>query len=242
MFPDKFSFNSDLYDLWEIYDAIKSFYPLGIPRGEGGGVYFEYAGIKKLEQIVVENIHDENNFKNRWANYRNELAEKLEKEVIGKTYGQSPSFCSSVVLERNEIGNCTHLKELYFAVSLVGNFFSIYGLDSTLILEDQESFKGYQVANMVTTSPFKECEKVFSTVENSIRERYPTYKMVPFAFGQQIIDGLQVRYSDAEVCSIHMALFNDFVQPRNNFKFTQGHVVDYTRGDDYYGLEDWTIK
>jgi len=65
--------------------------------------------------------------------------------------------------------------------------------------------------------------------------------MVPFAYGKQIIDGLQVRYSDAEVCSVHMALFNDFIQPRNNFRFTQGHIINSTRGNEYYGSDDWKI-
>ena len=69
MFPDKFSFNSSVYDLWEIYDGIKTFYPIGIRQGEGVGIFFEYSGIKKLEEIVIENVHNEKNFQNRWTNY-----------------------------------------------------------------------------------------------------------------------------------------------------------------------------
>ena len=241
MFPDKFSFNSSVYDLWEIYDGIKTFYPIGIRQGEGVGIFFEYSGIKKLEEIVIENVHNEKNFQNRWTNYIKELEKVLKKEIIGTTYGQAPSFSASIIVEKNVIGKCTHLKEIHFAISFVGNFFSIFGLDSTRILDDNNSYKGYHVANVVTASPFKELEECFSMVENSIRKKYPEHKMVPFAFGQQIMDGLQVRYSDAEVCSIYMALFNDIVQPRNNFRFTQGHVVDHTRGDIYYGIDDWII-
>ena len=239
MFPDKFSFNSSLYNLWEIYNGIKSFYPLGIPQGEGVGIFFEYAGLKKLEQIIVDNVHDEKNFQKRWTDYTDELKKIIKKDIIGTTYGQAPSFSSSIIIEQNVIGTCTHLKELHFAVSFVGNFFTIYGLDSTRILDEIGDYKGYHAANVVTASPFKEFEKDFILLESNIRKRYPNHKMVPYGFGQQIIDGLQVRYSDAEVCSIQMALFNDIIQPRNNFRFTQGHVVDHTRGDVYFGLDDW---
>ena len=239
MFPDKFGFNSHKYDLWEIYEGIKSYYPIGIARGEGVGLFFEYSGLKKLGEIIVDNVHNEKNFKKRWTNYTDELKKILKKDIIGTTYGQAPSFSSSIIVEKNVVGTCTHLKELHFAISFVGNFFTIYGLDSTRILDEKGDYKGYHVANVLTASPFKELEKDFLLLENSIRKKYPEHKMIPYGFGQQIVDGLQVGYSDAEVCSVHMALFNDIIQPKNNFRFTQGHVVEHTRGDVYYGLDDW---
>lgn len=239
MFPEKFSFNCHLYNLWNIYNRIKIFYPIGIPKGEGVGIFFEYPGLKKLEEIIIDNVHNEKNFQERWTNYNIELKKILEKEIIGTTYGQAPSFSSSIVIEKNVIGTCTHLKELHFAISFVGNFFTIYGLDSTRILDEKEGYKGYGAVNVLTASPYKEFEKDFLLLENSIRTKYPNYKMIPYGFGKQIMDGLQVRYSDAEVCSIQMALFNDIIQPRNNFRFTQGMIVDHTRGDVYYGIEDW---
>jgi len=125
MFPDKFSFNSDIYNLWEIYEAIKKIYPIGVPRGEGEGIFFEYSGIKKLNEIITENVLNEKNHKERWINYTNDLEEEIKKKVFEKTYGQAPSFCASVIMENNVIGNCTHLKELQFSISLIGNFFNI---------------------------------------------------------------------------------------------------------------------
>lgn len=242
MFSDKFNFNSSVYNLWEIYDGIKSFYPIGIRQGEGVGIYFEYSGLKKLENIIFDNVHVEKNYQSRWSDFTKNLENIFQKDIIGTTYGQAPSFSSSIIIERNIVGNCTHFKELYFAVSFIGNFFTIYGLDSTRILEEKGDSKTYHVANVATASPFKEYKNDFLLLENIIRKRYPNHKMVPYEFGQQILDGLQVRYSDAEVCSIQMALFDAKIKPRNNSRFTQGHFVDYTRGDVYYGLKDWTIN
>lgn len=225
-----FSFNCEEYDLWEIYETIKKYYPIGISREEGIGIYFEYSGIKELEKIIVENIHDDKKYNENWGAFTEELGIELNLKMEGTTYGQAPSFSSSIILESNKMGVCHHTKELHFSVSLIGNFFQIYGLDRTLIREINLS-RGYSVINVVTTSPFEEFKETFEIVEKKIQEKYPTHRIIPFAFGQAIINGLQVRYVDAEICSINMALFNHFLSEEN--------ISKSTRGNKYYGIDKW---
>ena len=237
---DRFSFNHHTHDLWEIYDSIKKYYPIGIPRGEGRGIFFEYPGIKRLEEIIIDNVHNKSNYKERWTEFTKEMRRILKMEITDTTFGQAPSFSAYAILEKNVISNCSHYKELHFAISLLGNFYSIYGIDRTVIHDPEGSLsKMYSSANVVTASPYREFKDAFETLESCIRERYPEHKLVPFAFGQTIMDGLRVRYSDAEVCSVNMALFNDFIQPINNFRFTRGYIARSTRGDIYYGLDSW---
>jgi hypothetical protein len=228
-----FSFNSNEYDFWEIYEVIKNYYPIGINRGKGGGIYFEYSGIKELEKIVVENIHDNKNWNERWVDFTEDIGKELNQEIKGTTYGQAPSFSSSILLERNKTKNCQHTKELHFSVSLIGNFFQIYGLDTTKIMEKDEN-KGYSAVNVVTTSPYKEFKESFEFVENKLEEKYPNHRIIPFAFGQTILNGLQVRYLDDEVCSINMAIFNQFLSEET--------ISRFTRGDRYYGIDKWRKK
>ena len=228
-----FSFNTSQYDLWEIYETIKKYYPIGLSHHEGKGIYFEYAGIKELEKIVVENIHDNKNWNERWVKFTEEIGKEINKEIIGTTYGQAPSFSSSVILERNQIENFHHQKELHFAVSLIGNFYQIYGFDITRILEKNRK-GGYTSVNVVTTSPHEEFKLPFEFVEKKIKEKYPNHKIVPFSFGQLIIKGLQVRYLDDEECSVNQALFNQFLSEKN--------ISVFTRGDKYYGIDKWKIK
>ena len=225
-----FSFNSNTHDFWDIYESIKKYYPIGLEQREGKGNYYEYKGIKELEKIVVENVHDNKNFKERWSKFTEEIGNELNKEIIGTTYGQAPSFSSSIILLRNRIENCIHTKALHFSVSFVGDYFQIYGLDSTTILEEKEK-KGYSSVNVVTTSPFEEYKETFEYVEQKLREKYPNYKMIPFAFGQTIINGLQVRYLNDENCSINKALFNHFLSEEN--------ISRSKRGDRHYGKDDW---
>lgn len=225
-----FNFNTSKYDLWEFYETIVRYYPIGLTKGEGRGIYFDYPGIKELEKIVVENVHDEENFQKRWVRFSDSIGIKLGKEMDGKTFGQAPSFTSSVILERNKIGNCQHLKELTFSVSMIGNYYQIYGEDSTTIF-DHNNRRGYTSTNVITTSPLEDFKDTFEFVEREILLKYPSHRIVPFGFGQSIIKGLQVRYIDDEDCSINNALFNQFLNEAD-------HNIR-TRGEWNYGLERW---
>ncbi len=179
---------------------------------------------------MVENTHDQGIFQHRWKNFTGQIDEETGKEIDGTTYGQAPSFSSALIIQKNKVENCTHCKELHFSVSLLGDFYQIYGLDTTVIL-DQKEGKAYSAVNVVTTSPFEEFADVFKLVERKIKEKYPNYKIIPFGLGQLIIKGLQVRYLNDEDCSVNKALFNHFLSEEN--------ISTYTRGNVYYGKEKW---
>lgn len=59
-----FSFNSDEYDFWPLYNSIKKYYPIGIKKNQQFDIYRKYEGIQKLEKLLVEKIGPEN------ANYK----------------------------------------------------------------------------------------------------------------------------------------------------------------------------
>lgn len=46
-----FSFNSKTHDLWPVYETIKKFYPIGLRRNQGKGLYFNYPGFEEFEEI-----------------------------------------------------------------------------------------------------------------------------------------------------------------------------------------------
>jgi len=225
-----FSFNPDIYNLWEIYEIISEFYPIGIKRNSKNGIYYNYKGIKKIEKLIKENIHDKENFQNRWVNFSEEIGKDLNKKNIGRTHGQAPSFSSSLIIDEKRLENCIHTKELHYSISLIGKFYQIYGIDRTRILEENES-KGYSSVNVITTSPYEEYKKSFEIVENKINDKYIDYRIIPFGFGQTIIKGLQVNYLDDENCSINMALFNQYLNEEN--------ILKSRRGDRNYGKENW---
>ena len=57
-----FSFRTDRYDFWSIYEAIKKYYPIGISES----LEESFPGRKEKEKLIVENIHQPENYKSRW--------------------------------------------------------------------------------------------------------------------------------------------------------------------------------
>lgn len=219
-------FNSNKFDFWKIYDAIKHFYPIGVKKDESK-MYFSYPGLKELESIVVDNIHVVNHFVDRWGNFTKGLEKEIGNEIIGTTYGQAPSFSSYVLLDKTSVDNLTRTKELHFFVSLVGPFYTIIGQDNnTVTLEDG---KNYRSTSYLVVSPENEFEETFKLLCNKIENRFKEFRFVPFEICQQKIEGLEIRYSDESLNAIFHALFN------NHIDLTIFRKI----GNDNFKAEDW---
>ena len=219
-------FNSDKFDFWKIYDAIKRFYPIGVKRDDSK-MYFSYPGLKELEDIVVDNIHNDNHFIERWDKFTKDIEKEIGKEIIGTTYGQAPSFSSYVLLDTVSVDDFTRTKELHFFVSLVGPFYTIVGQDNNAVSIDDN--RSYRSTSYLVISPEMEFADLFKLLCDKIENRFKGYRFVPFEICQQTIDGLDVRYSDEKLNSVFHALFN------NHVDLTIWRKV----GNDYFKSEDW---
>lgn len=223
-----FNFRADRFNLWPIYDAIKTFYPIGLQRFEGS-VYFDYPGIKKLEEIVVENIHHESNYQEKWVRVTEEWQNDLNVKIIGTTMGQSPSFSSYLELKNVVYENRIITEELHFTVSLVGPFYTVFGIDRTT-LKEEDNF--YQQTHRTIISPHAAYSQLFGKLIEKIEEAFKGYRFVPYSIHRMFINGLSVRYRDEERNRIYHALFNDW------FDFNAPTV-----GDEYdYGKDHWLIE
>jgi hypothetical protein len=229
-----FSFNPDRHNFWPIYETIVKYYPIGISKESP--LYFRYPGIKALEEIVVRNIHDKHTYDTVWTSFTKSIQQVLGKEVIGTTYGQSPSFSAFLKVDSWAKDQITIRKELHFTNSLIGPFFTIFGQEVARFKEldgtgDYPSM--YESTIVLTVSPFEEYEELFVELKKSIESRFDGYKFVPFAMNQDYVEGLSVGYIDQKVNTIYHALFNHLLFADDNPKSI--------RGDQYYGYEAWKI-
>lgn len=167
------------------------------------------------------------------GNFSKGLAEELKLNHWPRTNGQAPSFSSSIVMKRNIIENALHDKKINFSVSLLVDYYQIYGSDSVIIQEGKDGIY-YPSVNVITASPYEEFEEIFKFVEQKIKDKYPNHKIIPFRVGQFIIDGLQVRYLEDENCSVNKALFNNHL--------SEEPIKHYPRGDQQYRMEIWKKK
>jgi hypothetical protein len=221
-------FNSDKFDFWKIYDAIKRFYPIGVKRDDSK-LYFSYPGLKELEDIVVDNIHDDSHVTERWENFTKDIENEIGKEIIGTTYGQAPSFSSYVLLDTVSLDNLTRTKELHFFVSLVGPFYTIIGQDVNMVKIEK---RHYQSVSYLVVSPEIEFADTFRLLCDRIENHFKGFRFIPFDFCKQTIEGLSVRYTNENLNSVFHALFNNHVDLTISRKI----------GKDYFKSEDWIIE
>jgi len=219
-------FNSNKFDFWKIYDAVKQFYPLGVNK-DIIEFYLSYPGLKELEKIVVDTIHNGNNDAKLWSSLTEDIEKEIGKEIIGTTYGQAPSFSSYVLLDSVTTGNLTRTKELYFFVSLLGPFYTIIGrYNNTVKFEDGKHFTS---TNYLVVSPEDEFADTFKFLCDKIETSFKGYRFIPFGICRQSIDGIHVRYSDKNLNTFFHALFNDQIDI----------TIPRQLGDSYFKSNEW---
>jgi hypothetical protein len=212
-----------------IFEAILKYYPVGIKSDSPA--YHEFPGQVELGKIVVDNIHSNKNFKARWKDFDKEIKAELRKKIDGQTYATRPSFSSSLILKKFTHNELIYFKSIHYSVSLVGPFFTIYGVDETAIRDNKDGRdRFYTAINIVTVSPHKEFESDFNFIKSKIEERFKGYKFIPFRLHSMSIEGLYDPYKDNEEYTIYRALFDDFLNGYDSFR---------RRGDDSYGFDEW---
>ena len=75
-----FRFNTDKFDFWPIYEAIKKYYPIGVEIDPE--FYRSYSGHAELINILSEKVHNDENYTSIWTNFENKLALNTGKTVI----------------------------------------------------------------------------------------------------------------------------------------------------------------
>ena len=212
------------FDFWSVYKSIIEYYPIGIDN-EYPGPFFEYDGIKKLEDIVIKKVHDDKNYKGEWANYWEKVSEDTKIKIEGTTYGQAPSFSAYLILKEEKGSYCNYFEELHFSVSFVGPFYTIIGQSRTEVREG-DIIGRFSAVNRINSSPTEETKKYFELIIQKIKSKYPNYKFVPYNINELFIEGLRVRYRDEKRNRVYNALFNDLIDfDKDNY------------GDPYYSPE-----
>jgi hypothetical protein len=139
----------------------------------------------------------------------------------------------------------TKTKKLCYYISLLGPYYTIYGMDSSDVLlpttfsnfdGDEMRVIPYSADHVATISPIFEYESLFVQLQHKIKERFTGYKFIPYSIGVTSIDGISFRYMSEDDSAednrhnnnIYTALFSLKVKPRCRY-----------RGDTNYGFVDW---
>lgn len=241
-------FQADLTDhnFQEIFDTIKEYYPIEEQyKNYKPEALRDFPGYQKIGQLIEENFINRKNHKERWTSLSKYLRTSLKKRVISSNGLFDCCASGEVIMDAFKSKEYTKTKKLCYYISLLGPYYTIYGMDSSEVIlpTKYSNFDGdeirvipYSADHVVTISPVFEYESLFVQLQDKIKERFTGYKFIPYSTGVSSIEGISRRYMSEDDSAednrhknnIYAALFGLKVKPRCRY-----------RGDSNYGFFDW---
>ena len=214
--------------LGALADTIKKYYPEGIDIYSED--YSEHPARVEVRKIINENFMwhmvgiEQGQAGKAFSAFFDELKQYSNNELLTADGAMGPGFSVSVVLERYQEASTERIKRIACAISALGPFFSVCGIDETIIKLDGIP---HPAINVVTKSPYKEFEDWFKYVEQVVRKHFPDYRFVPFEICMMALKDVEIPFWAGHDDTVYAALFNMSFQH-------YGH--SYPRGDWYTGI------
>ena len=240
-----FYFNAH-HDYWPIYAIIQQYYPLGLADSAYDTDFLlRYPGQLQLWDIISERLSNYPQYHQTWKPFQEHLKQQIKKPIHPRD-GLTPSYVGYVPLKKRREAGWEYSKELHFAVSFLGPYYTLYGVDfSTLELtasvtypileETKDEVVSHRAIHAITVSPYEEYAAIFSALEAAIQAWFPKYRLIPYAIGSMTLPYLAVEGCDQRPAPINAALFHTRI-PWLGLSSTQ------YRGDQYYGSSQWRIS
>lgn len=224
-------------DFTLISDTIKNYYSVNKAKRLTSKTIVSSPGFKKIGKIVNEEFLNQKTYRKKWGKLTSHLKKAFNRPVHGHPDLSGGGFFGEVIIEEDKKPDFIRQKSLRFYVSILGPFFSIHAVDSsTALLEIESSLpefnKGnFAATNAITISPVFEYREAFVKLEDELRAFFPGYLFVPYKIGMSTIKNISVAdelRDPRSLDTVYEALFG------------LGAVHDcLTRGDQYYGMNDW---
>lgn len=224
-------------DFTLISDTIKKYFPVDKPKRLTSKTVSASPGFNKIGKIANAEFVDDKAYRDKWGKLTSNLKKVFKKPVHGYPDLSGGGFFGEVIIEEDKKPDFVRQKSLKFYVSILGPFFSIHGVDSSVALLEIESHvpdfnKGnFEATHAITISPVFEYQEVFNKLEDELRSFFPGYLFVPYTVGMSTIKNISVAdelRDPRSLDTIYEGLFG------------LGAVHDcLTRGDEYYGMNDW---
>ncbi len=225
-----------------LYEVIHKYY---LSAGSENDADQDETASNNIGDVLEDNFFNPKHYKERWHSFKLYLKAELKKPVRSVTGFNELYPCFSGVIPVKEVkhNSLTHSKELYFHISFLGPYFTIYGIDQTVVQlsEDlpyyhvgQSNVIPYTATNAITVSPHQEYKLLFSQLESKIRAYFPNIRFIPFEINMIKIQGLSRHTPDIDgklQDTVFSALFRSDLS-----------LDGMTRGEKKYGFIDWTKK
>jgi hypothetical protein len=220
-------FNPAVYDFLPVSDAVKKFYTLGLEKNIA--LHPETPENKLLWEAINNQTDTYKQFNGKWQILITKIRAEISLPLTITTNPQLPCFSAFLQLEENKYADLTRKKGIHFFISLLGEFYSIIGEDSSAI--EFEPGQYHHVTNSLTVSPVKEYAGCFNLIYTAIISFFENYRLIPFDVLLTKMDSVYSPWF-----SDKMNLFETLYNNRLNIKCPN------INGDTGFGFENWYRK
>jgi hypothetical protein len=247
----EFDFGYHKHDFSPIYETIKKYLPLNNPEYNHENLR-EFPGTIEVNELLNKNFFNQKKYRSTWMTFRKFLKKELKKPVEETMIAFYPCYSGIVVLNKAKKGAYTFRKELHFYISLLGPYYSIFGVDASYVsleeypihmfrteqLRNRGPFhRDYRAFHALTVAPYMEFKEPFILLQKKIIEYFPHLHFVPFQINLTDIPGLFDLFPDARMNSnfsekLKDSVFNALFRPEK-------YLETETRGDSRYGFDEW---
>jgi len=215
-----------------IAKTIKEYYPIGIKAGTDE--YNNHPASKKLYDGINDHMENYNVYIKPWQTFIKNLPRGYKSKVHNYGLPNEFSYGGKLVLERYTDDSMLRVKELVFNVSWLGKFYTVFGVDETVIRDEGIGY-GYSAVNVITVSPYREFEKGFNYLQSAIENYFEGYKFVPFLNCSFYVKEVETKYIYGFDATVYNCLFS--------------HQLDISylpsirlRGDRRYGMGESNVR
>ncbi len=181
----------------EIYDDLRDFYPFGLHRQRGLYAQSKYhLNFLKRIELKFESLEYSG-----WKKLLKSI-EPLDVKAIDVTGKISYNFVCNLIMDKIEFDDYVISKRLVLEVSILGNYFTLYGLELPFSKKEESKIL---FDSSIIVSPFGEYKEKFLSVKQLIENEFPTFKFVPYRVLKIELEGLEE--GDKKI-NIYQALFN----------------------------------
>lgn len=179
------------HDFTLISDTIKEYFSIGKPKRLTSKTLSSSPGYRKIGKIVNKEFLNQKAYCVKWGKLTSKLQKGFKKPVHIHPDLSRGGFIGEIIIEEDKKLDFIRQKGLRFYISIIGPFFSIHGIDSSIaLLEIESRVKDFNKGNFaathaITISPVFEYEDVFKKLEDELRAFFPGYLFVPNGFANR---------------------------------------------------------
>lgn len=200
---------------------------------------FAFKVSESFEQVMVEK---ENSASLRqWKEFLKgvKATAKSGLRVSSSQWLMEPSFRGAFALKREKMGRATYKREFMVYQSLIGSFYTMFGLDTVSVTDDKiDDLDSSEIwfEPVLCPYPYSVYRKWFFWFHQAMKEVYPDYEFVPHRTLTHRLKEISTGVVNAEEGvrpSIFQALFSS--EDINQYRIMRDIQADPF--DDHYGFK-----